>query len=83
MAPDDVLSTVGVNAILGLTNEEAARRLALHGPNALRQKQRKSELVLLIDQFRSPIVYLLIAAAILAILFGETIEFFAIVAVLL
>ena len=40
-------------------------------------------LVLLIDQFRSPIVYLLVAAAALAVVFGETIEFFAIVAVLI
>ena len=83
MAPDAVLSAIGADTALGLTHEEAARRLALHGPNALRQRQRASVLLLLIDQFRSPIVYLLVAAAILAIFFGETIEFFAIVAVLI
>ena len=83
MAPDDVLAAIGADPAPGLTHEEAARRLTLHGPNALRQKQRASVLVLLIDQFRSPIVYLLVAAATLAIFFGETIEFFAIVAVLI
>lgn len=83
LATEEVTRLLEVDPQTGLGHEEAVRRLDQYGPNAMRQKARKGVFVILFDQFRSPIVYLLVAAAILAILFGETVEFFAIVAVLL
>ncbi|QKV20563.1 cation-transporting P-type ATPase [Oricola thermophila] len=78
----DVLAGLEVDRTRGLTGEEAARRLAIFGPNALRRRQRASVLGVLVDQFKSPIVFLLLGAAALSIGFGETVEFLAIIAVL-
>ncbi|MCI5076471.1 cation-transporting P-type ATPase [Oricola sp.] len=78
-----LLSALDVEPGRGLSHDEAARRLEAYGPNELRKKAKTSFLVVLISQFQSPIVYLLVAAAALALLLGETVEFVAIVAVLL
>lgn len=82
MPVDAVLRDLNVETLHGLTEAEAIRRLALHGPNEMRRKPRAGVAALLVNQFRSPIVFLLVGAALLALAFGETIEFFAIVAVL-
>lgn len=79
---EGILARLRVHRETGLPEEEAASRLASHGPNALRQKARANILVLLLSQLASPIVYLLIGAAGLALAFGEIIEFAAIAVVL-
>ncbi|HSN15164.1 MAG TPA: HAD-IC family P-type ATPase [Anaeromyxobacteraceae bacterium] len=55
----------------GLTGAEAARRLARHGPNALPEGKRSSLLAVFARQFASPLIYLLVVAAIIAIAVGE------------
>ncbi len=82
MQPDALMGALDVDGADGLSNDEAARRLAVCGPNALRQRERASIIGVLANQFKSPIVFLLIGAAVLALAFGETVEFFAIAAVL-
>jgi hypothetical protein len=77
-----VLSAFAVDGAHGLDSEEAARRLELYGPNELRRRQKASLFGILLNQFKSPIVFLLVGAAVLSLAFGETVEFFAIVAVL-
>jgi Mg2+-importing ATPase len=47
----------------GLTNDEVRRRLARDGPNVLKPKKRSSTLALLVTQFVSPIILILIFAA--------------------
>ncbi len=47
----------------GLTSEEAASRLEEHGPNELEQGDRRSALSMLLEQFTSPLVLVLMAAA--------------------
>ncbi|GAB4354822.1 MAG: cation-transporting P-type ATPase [Oricola sp.] len=79
---EKVLSALSVDGARGLSSEEAARRLERYGPNELRRRQKASLLGILLNQFKSPIVFLLVAAAALSLAFGETVEFFAIVAVL-
>ncbi|WP_223477765.1 cation-translocating P-type ATPase [Oricola indica] len=83
IAVADFFQMLEVDPARGLSGDEAAARLGRFGPNALRKKARQNVLIILLNQFRSPIVYLLVAAAALALLFGETVEFVAIVAVLL
>jgi Ca2+-transporting ATPase len=78
----DVLADLAVEARRGLSEAEVARRLETFGPNVLRARQRAGVLAVLLDQFKSPIVFLLIGAAGLALTLGEAVEFFAIVAVL-
>lgn len=51
----------------GLTDREAKQRLIKYGTNSLKQQQKSSAIGLLINQFKSPIVLILIFAAGLSI----------------
>jgi len=53
----------------GLTESEAARRLKEFGLNKLPEKKRKTRLLILLNQFKSPLVYLLFAASIVSFMF--------------
>lgn len=66
----------------GLTGEEATRRLDQYGPNVLAEVKGRSLLSILLDQFKSLIVALLIAATILAFVMGENVEAVAILVVI-
>lgn len=79
---DAVLARLRVDSQAGLDPEEARRRLAINGPNALRRRAPVNILRLFFAQLASPVVYLLIAAALLALAFGELVEFAAIAIVL-
>lgn len=82
LPPEDVLATLEVDPTQGLPGDEAARRLAAHGPNRLVATATKSAWRILWDQFASLIVLLLAVAAAVAWVFDETVEAAAIVAVL-
>ncbi len=47
----------------GLTSDEAQQRLARYGTNSLKSKKRSDALTLLLSQFKSPIVLILLFAA--------------------
>src|SRR6516162_891828 len=79
---DEVLAHFGVSASKGLADEEALHRLKVFGANTVMSTRKISELVILLHQFQSPVVYLLAAAAALAFYFGELEEGASIVAVL-
>ncbi len=66
----------------GLTQSDAARRLAQYGPNTLTQAQQRSTFSILLAQFRSLIVALLVAATVIAFAMGENVEGFAILVVI-
>lgn len=66
----------------GLTHAEATSRLAKHGPNTLTQAQQRSALSILLAQFHSLIVVLLVAATIIALAMGDHIEAASIVVVI-
>ncbi|MFB6172163.1 MAG: cation-translocating P-type ATPase [Haloarculaceae archaeon] len=51
----------------GLDAATAERRLAAHGPNELQATERVSALAVFLSQFRNPLVYLLVAAAVLSV----------------
>ncbi|HET9439460.1 MAG TPA: HAD-IC family P-type ATPase [Longimicrobiales bacterium] len=67
----------------GLSETEVQARLARYGPNSLQAGKRVSAWKILIDQFRSVVVLLLVAAVIVAALLGDTVEAIAIVGVLI
>ena len=58
----------------GLSHQEAQQRLIDYGANSLKQKQQSHILVLLLNQFKSPIILILIAAAILSGFLGDRID---------
>ena len=67
----------------GLTDQDAAERLGRHGPNILVAAKQRSALEIIIYQFRSLIVGLLLAAAGVAFALGEVAESIAILVVIL
>lgn len=68
--------------LTGLSDEEAARRLARHGPNRLAPPRPASAVRILRDQLTSIVVLLLVAAAGVSLLLGDRVEAAAIAAVL-
>src|SRR5512140_967194 len=58
----DVLRQLGATP-QGLTSAEAERRLARVGPDALRSRRRAGDLALLLGQFKSPLILILLFAA--------------------
>jgi P-type Ca2+ transporter type 2C len=79
---EEVLTTLNTSA-KGLTDGEAAHRLNRYGPNRLLEKQRKSPLLMLFQQFTETMVLILIAAAVLSFLLGKNTEGIAIMAIVL
>lgn len=67
----------------GLAAAEAAARLAAGGPNRLPQAPAPTVAAILLRQFRSPLIYLLLGAAGLALATGETRDALFILAALL
>jgi Ca2+-transporting ATPase len=55
----------------GLSSGEAARRLGLHGSNTLPEERPTSLARVFARQFASPLIYLLVAAAAIAVAVGE------------
>jgi Ca2+-transporting ATPase len=70
MAPEKCLERLGSSGI-GLSAAEAARRLALYGANSLPRHKRPSPVFLFLRQFRSPLIYLLLAATLVSIVLGH------------
>lgn len=64
---DEVARTLGVDLEIGLTSQEASRRLAQDGPNELRSTPRRPAWRRLLSQFHDPLVYLLLAAVAVAL----------------
>ncbi|PKN13598.1 MAG: ATPase [Deltaproteobacteria bacterium HGW-Deltaproteobacteria-4] len=67
----------------GLSSEEAARRLIEYGPNKLAEGEELSRLKILLHQFTSPLIYILLIAAVVTFLLGEYIDTGVIMAVVL
>ena len=83
LAVDEAASLLGADLARGLTDAEAARRRQQFGPNALAEAKGRSPLAILVDQFKSLIVALLVVATVVAFVFDDTIEGFAILAVII
>ena len=67
----------------GLSNEEAEKRLNEYGENTLPQKKKDSVLKIFFDEFKNPILMLLIVAVIVSFIAGEVIDAIAIIAIIL
>jgi len=65
----------------GLAAAEAQRRLAEHGPNALREGRRRTALGMLAAQFTDFMILVLIGAAVISGLIGDVVDTIAIVAI--
>ena len=67
----------------GLSGEQAAQRLASHGPNSLPEPPRTHPIMRFLAQFNNTLIYFLLCAALGAVLLGHGIDAVVIVAVVL
>jgi Mg2+-importing ATPase len=74
-------SSVSESSALGLSTAEAARRLEQDGPNQWAESERRHGLRILLDQFASPLVIVLILAALVSRILGEATEALVILAI--
>lgn len=77
--PQDVLNEFGVDAAQGLNSHQVEKQRQKHGWNRLKEAKQRGAGVILVDQFKSPIIALLAIAAVLAFTFQEWIEGIAVV----
>jgi Ca2+-transporting ATPase len=82
LSVDDAMRHLDSNSS-GLDSDEAAARLARHGPNRLKPPDPVSAFRILVSQLVSVVVLLLFAAAGVAMILGDVLEAMAIGAVLL
>jgi magnesium-transporting ATPase (P-type) len=66
----------------GLSQDEARHRLERDGPNQLAETRTTSPFIILLHQFRSPLIYILLAATLVTLLLEEFIDAGIIAAVL-
>ncbi|WP_439154453.1 cation-translocating P-type ATPase [Yoonia sp.] len=83
MPTEDVSRQLKTDPQSGLDDDAVAKRLERHGPNKLREKERKSIFAILGHQFASVIVWLLAVAAAFSFALGDRAEGIAIICVLL
>lgn len=55
----------------GLTREEARNRLAQFGPNILPARKPPGALAIIVHQFKSPLIYILLAAGLISVFIGD------------
>ncbi len=67
---DDLVGVLDSSAD-GLSSEEAASRLKAYGPNTVKDRRKAGIASLLFNQFKSPIILILIGAAVLALFVGD------------
>ena len=77
-----VSQALGIQPDVGLSQQEAESRLQQFGPNKLETYRSKNLFLLFLEQFKSPLAWVLALAAILAFSFQETLEGISIVIVI-
>ena len=80
LAAEEALTQFDSSAA-GLSAQEAGLRLAANGPNALKEGKRISPVQIFLDQFKSLIIWILIAAGAVSGLLGEIVDASAILAI--
>ncbi len=81
MSPGAAVRELGSDLDRGLSEQEAARRLAVHGPNELPEAPPPSPLALFLAQFSSLIIWVLIGAAVVSGFLQEWVDAGAILAI--
>lgn len=74
VAVSDVEDRAGVRADVGLSTDEAGKRLARYGPNRLREEQRESLWQVFVEHVSEPMLLLLLGVGVLYALFGQLLE---------
>ena len=79
----EIVGRLATDPLRGLSADEAARRLALDGPNALEEPPPDPRWRIFLAQFRELVIWILVAAAVIAGAMGDWADTAAIVAIVL
>ncbi|MFC1907191.1 cation-translocating P-type ATPase [Chloroflexota bacterium] len=82
LSPDEVLQALGSQRS-GLTDAEARQRLSEYGPNELKGKKKTPAILVFLQQFLSPLIYVLLVAVIVSAIARHYIDAGVILVVLL
>lgn len=74
LSVDDAIAKTETNQHRGLGADEAAARLVANGPNALPEGKPRGPFMRLVAQFHSPLIYVLIAGAIITFLLEDYLD---------
>mgnify|MGYP003384816798 CR=1 FL=1 len=80
LSVEEVVRILETSAASGLAPDVAAQRLALVGANTICRSSSKSGFSLFVDQFKSTVVYVLLAASLVSFGMGEKMQGLAILA---
>ncbi|GAB2776696.1 cation-translocating P-type ATPase [Salinimicrobium soli] len=78
-----VCEQLNVDPEKGLTEDEVNKRLEEYGKNRLQETKPKSIWIIFLEQFLDPVIYILAGATLLAFIFNEVLEGFAVLVVIL
>lgn len=67
----ETVKKLNSDAVKGLTDGEAFRRLQQNGRNEMKAARKKTKLQLFLEQLRDPLIYILLIAAVISVLLGE------------
>jgi len=73
----------GVDPQTGLSSEEAGLRLEQYGRNVLREKEKKTFFMKILDQFKDFMVIILIVASVVSGILGEWVDALVIIAIVI
>jgi len=79
----EALERLGADPVRGLSEEEAARRLAEHGPNELKAARRTSPWTILLAPLKNALILVLLAAVGLSAVLGDVLEAAVIAAIVI
>lgn len=68
---DEISANLKTDVKNGISSEEAQKRLDEYGPNILSEKEKRTVLSMLLDQFKDYMVVILIVASIVSFFLGE------------
>ena len=78
---EEVLAALGTDADAGLASAEAEQRLERFGPNQIRSAAEVPWWRILLHQFADPLIYILLIAAVVTLVFQEYVDMAVILAV--
>ncbi len=70
-------------SVKGLSSQEAAERLKVYGPNHIHEEEHPHVFWIFLSQFKSPIVWILLAAMLISLFVKEYVDFYVIGAIVI
>ncbi|MBD3379533.1 MAG: HAD-IC family P-type ATPase [Candidatus Omnitrophica bacterium] len=70
----EAAASLDVDLEKGLSEEEIERRKEEYGPNEIAGKKKRSALMRFLDNFKEPLIYILLVAALVSFLIGERVD---------